>query len=427
MCVIRLGGCRAGKGSQGWWALVVLAVVALQGCGTLERRDAVPPALTEQAVTPGAPNSRYWVDRDIDPMVRDAVHAVEREKAALAAAGKAGKALPPANFLAISGGGDAGAFGAGLLVGWTVNGTRPEFKVVTGVSTGALIAPFAYLGPRYDDVLRRVYTSIGPKDVYETRSILAALTSDGMADNRPLWRLIAQYVTADFLAKIAREYEKGRFLLIGTTDIDARRPVVWNMGAIASSTDPRALALFRNIMLASAAIPGAFSPVMIDVEVNGKPYQEMHVDGGAMAQVFLYPPRLMNRARTAGKQVAVRERHAYIIRNAMLGPEWASTERKTISIVGRAINSLLQTQGIGDLYRIYATTQKDGVDFNLAFIGADFTYPHKEEFDTEYMRKLFDYGYQLGVKGYPWHKTPPGYTHTIGGTNARGDVPRGSR
>lgn len=393
--------------------LVAAASLALQGCGTLERREAVPPALTEKAVTPGAPNSRYWVDRDIDPMVRDGMDSIQREKAALAKAGKATGALPPANFLTISGGGDAGAFGAGLLTGWTANGTRPEFKVVTGISTGALIAPFAYLGPRYDDALRHVYTSIGPKDVYEPRSALAAFTSDGMADNRPLWRLIAKYITADFLAEVAREYEKGRFLLIGTTNIDARRPNIWNMGAIASSKDPRAVELFRNIMLASAAIPGAFSPVMIDVEVDGKPYQEMHVDGGAMAQVFLYPPRLMDRARAVGETVAERERHAYIIRNSALGPEWATTERSTMSIVGRAINSLLQTQGIGDLYRIYATTQKDGVDFNLAYIGPDFTYPHKEEFDTEYMRKLFDYGYQLGVKGYPWQKTPPGYTSAV--------------
>jgi predicted acylesterase/phospholipase RssA len=153
--------------------------------------------------------------------------------------------------------------------------------VVTGVSTGALIAPFAYLGPRYDDVLRRVYTSIGPKDVYEPCSVLATLTSDGMADNRPLWRLIAQYITADFLAEIAREGETGRFLLIGTTDIDARRPVLWNMARSPPARTRGAPALFRNVMLASAGISGAFSPVMIDVEVKGKAYQEMHVDGGA--------------------------------------------------------------------------------------------------------------------------------------------------
>lgn len=186
MGVTRLAGGAAGKGSRGWLALAVLAAVVLSGCATLERREGVPPALTEKAITPGAPGSRYWVDRDLEPMIRDALQAVQREKVALATAGKAAGPLPPANFLAISGGGDAGAFGAGLLVGWTAHGTRPEFKVVTGVSTGALIAPFAYLGPRYDDTLRQVYTSIGPKDVYAARSMLAALTSDGLADNRPL-------------------------------------------------------------------------------------------------------------------------------------------------------------------------------------------------------------------------------------------------
>jgi len=153
------------------------------------------------------------------------------------------------------GGGDAGAFGAGLLVGWTAHGTRPEFKMVTGVSTGALIAPFAYLGPRYDDVLRHVYTSIGPRT--STKPAASSARSRAMA-----WRTTAAVAPHREIrhCRLPRrdraEYEKGRFLLIGTTNIDARRPVIWNMGAIASSTDPRAVELFRNIMLASAAIPG---------------------------------------------------------------------------------------------------------------------------------------------------------------------------
>jgi predicted acylesterase/phospholipase RssA len=405
-----------GLGKNPFWgiaALALLAVLALPGCGSLERREAVPPDLSEKAVIPGIPDSRYWVDRDSSAFVKDAVQAVERERAVLAAQGKRTDRLPPANFLAISGGGDAGAFGAGLLVGWTAQGTRPEFKAVTGISTGALIAPFAYLGPRYDKVLREVYTSLGPKDVFEPRGALAALTSDAMADTTPLWQLIGKYITPEFLAEIAREYQKGRILLIGTTNLDARRPVIWNMGAIASSKAPQALDLFRKIMLASASIPGAFPPVMIDVEVDGKPYQEMHVDGGAMAQVFLYPPRTAASFAAAGKAVPTRVRRAYIIRNAMITPDWSSTQRATLTIVGRAIASLIQTQGVGDLYRIYATAQKDGVDFNLAYIGPDFTYPHKEEFDTEYMRKLFDYAYQLAVKGYPWKKTPPGYSEAL--------------
>jgi len=389
------------------------AIVGVEGCATLERREAVPVTKTEQAITPGALNSRYWPDADMTPMAEDGAKAIQRERSVLLAEGKSLDPMPPAYFLAVSGGGDDGAFGAGLLVGWTDLGTRPSFKVVTGISTGALIAPFAYLGPKYDQVLRHVYTGIGPADVYKARGMLAAITSDGMADNRPLGDLIATYVTADMLAEVAAEYAKGRVLLIATTDIDARRPVLWNMGAIAASKDPRALKLFRDIMLASAAIPAAFSPVLIDVEVDGTPYQEMHVDGGAFAQVFLYPPRLFESTRATGEQLAERKRYAYIIRNSKIGPEWAMTERRTMSIAGRAIASLLQSDGIGDLYRIFATTQKDGVDFNLAFIGQDFREAHREDFDTEYMRKLFDYGYRLSSKGYPWQKAPPGYSGAV--------------
>jgi predicted acylesterase/phospholipase RssA len=181
------------------------------------------------------------------------------------------------------------------------------------------------------------------------------------------------------------------------------------MTKIASSRDPRALELFRAVMVTSAAIPGAFPPTMIDVEAGGKAFQEMHVDGGAVAQVFLYPPTLDVRAKqVSGKLVEARERVAYIIRNARVDPEWAEVERRTLSISSRAISSLINTQGIGDLYRIYATTQRDKVDFNLAYISKAFDAPHPREFDTEYMRELFSFAYVQAVGGYPWQKLPPG-------------------
>ncbi len=389
-------------------ALCTLLLLLAQGCASPGRVIAVPAQDTTRAEIPGIPDARYWVDIDIESFVRDAIASAQREQAYLARTGHQGP-LPPINFLAISGGGDDGAFGAGLLVGWSASGTRPEFKGVTGISTGALIAPFAFLGSEGDNALREVYTAIGPANILKPRNLLAALTDDGMADNAPLLELISRYINAEFLARIAREYqEKGRLLLIGTSNLDARRPVIWNMGAIASSPDPRALDLFRKVMLASAAIPGAFPPVMIDVEINGKPYQEMHVDGGTQAQVFLYPPRLFDLVRQQGAKIPPRERSVYIIRNARLDPNWVNVERNTLTIAGRAISSLIQTQGVGDLYRIYLTAQQDGLDYNLAYIGADFNAEHKEDFDTAYMRALFDYGYQLARKGYPWQKTPPG-------------------
>jgi predicted acylesterase/phospholipase RssA len=180
------------------------------------------------------------------------------------------------------------------------------------------------------------------------------------------------------------------------------------MTKIATSKDPRALDLFRAIMVTSAAIPGAFPPTLIDVEVDGKAYQEMHVDGGAVAQVFLYPPTIRQASATRKAAPVERERRAYIIRNARLDPEWAEVERRTLSISSRAISSLINSQGIGDLYRIYSTARQDGVDFNLAFIPRDFDEPHPQEFDTEFMRKLYAFAYGLAVKGYPWQKTPPG-------------------
>ncbi|MGL4966808.1 MAG: patatin-like phospholipase family protein [Inquilinus sp.] len=350
---------------------------------------------------------RYYPPDHLGTLEADALASVERERAALAASGHKGP-LPPASYLAVSGGGENGAFGAGLLVGWTKTGTRPEFKVVTGVSTGALTAPFAFLGPAYDDRLTGIYTSITAAEVLEARGFLAAVTNDAMADTAPLRRTIAKYLTADLLAAIAREHEKGRLLLIGTTDLDAQRGVIWNIGKIAASGDPGALELVRNILVASAAIPGAFPPVMIDVMADGQPYQEMHVDGGASAQVFIYPPSLKI-GEVAKKQGIVRQRDVYVIRNARLDADWADVKRSTLSIAGRAISSLIQTQGVGDLYRIYTVSQRDGVGFHLAYIPSSFNVKLETPFDQTYMRALFELGYKLGAQGYPWQPRPPGF------------------
>jgi predicted acylesterase/phospholipase RssA len=377
----------------------------LQAC--LPRRDAVPATLTEKAVIPGIPDARYRLDHDPTSFIEDAVLANKRESHVLAEAGLPNDVLPRGHMLAVSGGGDAGAFAAGLISGWTTHGTRPTFKVVTGISAGALVAPFAYLGPGHDDVIRHVSHAIGPKDIFHSRSVLTRLASDGMADSKPLSRLIAKYITEQILAAIAAQYEKGRILLIGTTDLDSGRPVTWNMGAIAASRAPGALELFRNIMLASMSIPGAVSPVMIDVEVDGKQFQEMHVDGGVITQVFLYPSSTVKALSKATGAPLRLERSFHVIRNGTLEPQWAGTKRRTLSIGGRAISALIQTQGISDLERIYRMAQQDGADFNLAYIGSDFYFAHDRRFDGEYMKRLFDYAFELSAKGYPWHKSPP--------------------
>lgn len=383
----------------------VLVSVVVSGCAGLSRQPAVPADLTTKAVVPGLEDVRYFAEANVAELEQDAVDAFYREVAYLKSIGHEGP-LPPANFLALSGGGDNGAFGAGLLNGWTAHGDRPEFKIVTGVSTGALIAPFAFLGPEYDHVIKHFYTTASPKDIMKKRSIFAAFNNDSMENNAPLHELLAQVVTQEVLDAVAREHEKGRMLLIATADLDAERSVLWNMGKIAASKDPKALELFRTVMIASTSIPGVFPPVMMDVIAGGEPYQEMHVDGGTMGQVFVYPP-LLSIKKLSTQHHVDRERAAYIVRNGFLVPKWKDVERQTMKIASRAVASLVDTQGVGDLYEIYAETQRDGVDYNLAYIPDTFDAPHPHEFDTDYMRALFQTGYELAAKGYPWKKQPP--------------------
>lgn len=378
----------------------------LQGCAGPGRLPAVPLELQGNVFIAGVSEVRYRPVQDLDRIVEEGKESIRRELAYRKSQGLSGP-MPPSHFLAVSGGGDNGAFGAGLLNGWTSAGTRPEFKLVTGVSTGAIIAPFAFLGSAYDSRITKFYTETGSKDILRKRPIYSILSSDSLADSSPLWQRVAEEVTRELLDAIAAEYAKGRLLFVGTADLDARQGYIWNMTKIAANPDPRALHLFQAIIVASAAIPGAFSPVMIDVEAGGEQYQEMHVDGGTLAQVFVYPPStdLKKLAREVGVE---RDRVMYIIRNSRLDPEWASVDRRIMSIAQRAIASLIHTQGVGDLYRIYLTAEKDEVDYNLAFIPPTFNEPHREMFDTEYMRALYKTAYDMAIKGYPWSKHPPG-------------------
>jgi hypothetical protein len=380
---------------------VVLALT-LSACATAERRPAVPFALQATASVVGFPAGIRYFPRDashVEEFERDYVASLAKERAFLRL--DPSDALPPAAFLAISGGGDNGAFGAGLLNGWTKAGGRPPFKLVTGVSTGALMAPFAFLGPAYDNRLKALYTGITIRDVVKERSLLSAFYGDAMADNAPLWKLVKKHVTQELLDAVAEEHEKGRVLLVATTNLDVRRPVIWNITEIASLHRPGALELVQKILIASSAIPGTFPPVMIDVEANGSRYQEMHVDGGTASQVFVYP------AAIRLHELAGRPRALYVVRNARLDPDWAQVDRRTLPIALRAITCLIHNQGLGDLYRIYAIAQRDHIDYNLAYIPSSFQTPHTSDFDPAYMRALFETGEWEAVQGIEWEKHPP--------------------
>ena len=383
-------------------SFAMLLAGVLGACSYPERGPGVPSTHTTVALPLGIPNARFFADGDPKPMMEEAARAYQREEATRRTAGGPTRP-PPVYYLAISGGGDDGAFGTGLLNGWAATGMRPQFNFVTGVSTGALIAPFAYLGSEYDAVMAGMYTTLTPDKVYRPRALTAALFDDAMADTTPLADVIAKYADQKMLEAIAAEYNKGRLLMIGTTDLDAQRPVIWNIGAIAASGHPGALDLFRKILRASAAIPGLFQPVLIDVELDGKKYQELHVDGGAIAQLFLYPPSI-----DMSVSNIKRERRAYIIRNARLDPDYAMAERRTITIAGRAIVAMLAASGVNDVLRTYFVSQRDKVDYNLAYIGRDFEAPKKGEFDQAYMNALYEYGVREIVEGRAWHKHPPG-------------------
>lgn len=389
-------------------ALAAGSALALPGCSIPTRRAAVPSGRANAASVVGLPNERFFPIEAAGQaaLQREFAAAVERQMAARGLPSNA--PMPQLDLLGISGGGENGAFGAGVLNGWSERGDRPPFFLVTGISTGALSAPFAFLGSARDAELKSVYTDITIADVIVQRSITAAIWNDGMADNTPLFRTISRYIDDALLAEIARAYDSGRLLLIGTSNLDAQIPVIWNIGAIAKSGHPNALNTIRKILLASSAIPGAFAPVLFDVTVDGREFQELHVDGGAFAQVFLYPPSVgaVRRARLA-RGLPVAPVRAWVLRNGRLDPEWATVDRRTIGIAGRAVAAMISSAGVNDVWRIYTATERDRVDFNLAFIGRDFTVPYDEPFAQSYMRPLFDYGRERALRGDAWVKRPP--------------------
>ena len=387
-----------------WIPLILLLVVLMvSGCVTAPPRNPIPEVMISPNEIYGIANARWW-SGETPPFAQEWLRLSPSEVKTVYPE-FVGKAH---NYLAISGGGANGAFGAGLLVGWTEAGTRPEFDFVTGISTGALIAPFAFLGPAYDAQLKEVYTKYSTSDLIEKRGFFKTIKNDAAAGTDGLRSLLAQYIDEKMMNALAAEFRKGRSLEIGTTNLDAARSVTWNVTRIAASGHPKALELIRQILLASASIPAAFPPVYIKVEKDDQIFDEMHVDGGATSQVFLYPADL-DWGLVLKKLEAKGTPKFYVIRNSWLNIEWKSIDPRVTAIAGRSISSLIRTQGIGDLFRLYLVSRRDGIDFNLAYIPEDFEDTSTEPFDPVFMRKLFDLGYQMAKSGYPWEDKPPGY------------------
>jgi hypothetical protein len=385
--------------------VTLVAVLSLVACTSIKRQP-VPVEAMDRAVISGMPDIRDWGDEPSPHFQEDLIESVRQARQA-----DGSESLgQPMSALVLSGGGSNGAFGAGFLNGWTKAGTRPTFKLVTGISTGALIAPYAFLGPAFDDELERVFTTVTSKDIYEIRSPFTVLRKDSLARTDPLAATLEHVIDETILLAIANEHRRGRRLFVGTTNLDAQRFVVWNMGAIAASGNPDALELFRKVLLASASIPVAFPPVYFEVEVDGRKYDEMHVDGGVISELFLWGAMVdiaVARQELQVEPLQPTQASIYIIRNSQIDAEPVQVDPNLIDIASRSMITLLKAVAMGDLARIQARAEENGVDFNYVGIPPEHAETPAGEFSPEEMRRLFRLGHSMALSDQPWREEPP--------------------
>lgn len=393
-------------------ASLALLCLLLAGCGSLPR-NATPAQSALDGRIPHFPDVRGWAGQTNSTLEQDLMHSFAQESP---------QDFPPDAsgtvryaHLALSGGGASGAFGAGFLNGWTATGTRPVFKIVTGVSTGALMAPFAFIGPDYDEALRAFYTTTRSKDIFVLGSTFGLLwqliAGEALADTRPLQAKIENHVDAELLRRVAQAHQRGRRLYIGTANLDAPRFVVWNMGLIASSGHPDALELFRKVMLASASIPVAFPPVFFEVELQpgGPRYDEMHVDGGVGARVFLNGGVFRGSViRERGGLGGAGREDTFVIHNGQLIPRPDPVQRSLAQIASRSIDASGRAAALGDLLRIYGYAQREDGTFRWVTIPRDVIMASDEVFDPAQMQVLYDLGLRMAAEGGHWSTEPPG-------------------
>jgi predicted acylesterase/phospholipase RssA len=350
---------------------------------------------------------RWWGD-EAPPNLEELMNAYgealrERYPEAVNAAPET---APMQSVLALSGGGANGAFGAGLLAGWTESGERPEFEIVTGVSTGAMIAPFAYLGSDYDSYLIDMYSNITSDDLFRTQLFSGALFGSALTDNWPLQELVKSYVTQELVSEVAAQHRRGRLLHIVTTHFDAQRPMVWDIGDIANRRGADAVPLIRKIILASAAIPGLFPPVPIEWENNGKRYTELHVDGGISRQLYVYPSQVSPEQLDDMMGLTFR-RQIYVILNGNAQVGYEPAPVSVAPIAERALTALARNQANADIERAYLLAQRDGIGFQMIAIPDDYKADSSTNFEPEYMKSLLEFGRNIGRAGDFWEDRPP--------------------
>lgn len=299
--------------------------------------------------------------------------------------------------LVISGGGSAGAFGAGLLKGWSQSGSRPSFDIVTGISTGALIAPFAFVGSDHDDQLTSLYTETSDADVYNSRGTLGVF-QDSLNETSPLGARLDKIITDELLDRIAAEHAKGRRLYVGTTDLDTGEAVTWDLGGISAGEGGNRRKRVAQILLASASVPGLFNPVYIETG-DGKG-AHMHVDGGVKAPILLRDFMLAGNYRS--KRVYIVINNCICLRNIK-----QPVDPRFVDITRKSIDEMMRTFLYRALETSYIMARHAGAQYSLHYIPDDIPLPDTLDFKPEEMRQLFEVGRSLGSTPTTWHHAPP--------------------
>ena len=397
----------------GWFPFVVIAALGAApliatGCRGLASR----------AVPSQPPNARAFAPAD-DPGTRGKPAVAALSPVSDVGEAENGPMRRPREILALSGGGSFGAYSAGFLSGWTKSGTRPEFDVVTGVSTGSLIAPFAFLGPEYDGRLGRFYTQVQAADIFRIRAWVTIPFKDAAASSAPLKQLLESEITPELMNLVAAEHRKGRRLYVGTTNLNTRRMVVWDMGAIACRPCPEACHLFRDVLLASSAVPGMLPPVRFEVEVDGVKVTELHADGGITAQLFVPSPVFAAAAQGAiqdagkpnaplGNDPMPPAGNLYVVVAGKLYPDASPVRPKVLPVLGATTSAILYAHCRADLSNLYGLSRAAGLKYHLTSLRQEFrTVENSVDFDHKEMLKLFEEGVRQSSTGPAWMSGPP--------------------